>query len=320
MLKIILMFVLVYFTSLDSLASSKAIVPEYSTTQDKILATNDTAKTQEPSYTNTTSENIDIIKDLFHILFFVSMVTVAALSYRQAKRTVFSPIKTEIFKYQLQAFESVIGHFQNKGEINLKKDMDIDNIISINSFELFNAYVKTFMKDEVQINKEFSDKQMKMSKGAIVSKEFAEENFKLVGIDEPDITIDEEPNDPALKLAKWNNRKYGLVHFTEAYDKATNEIKSFQNSPLLPSELKNLLSDYNTLMYETLTAVGEAIEEAGREMPTKFPSKETLDNFDPGWISNIHNNKAPKLEPKAIEILEFINSYLGIDKLANESI
>lgn len=50
-------------------------------------------------------------------------------------------------------------------------------------------------------------------------------------------------------------------------------------------------------------------------MPTYFPTKDSLENFNSSWVSNIHNNYCPKLEPKAIEILLFINNYLNVDNL-----
>ncbi|MEO3680128.1 hypothetical protein ABGI61_13935 [Rheinheimera sp. FR7-31] len=266
------------------------------------------------------SENVGIVKDIFHIAFFITVAVLALLSYLQAKKTVFSPIKTEIFKYQLKAFEEVIGPFQNKGEIELKNDMDMDSIIDINTFDLFNSYVSTFMKDEVSIDEKFAKEKMNMACGAIVSKEFAEEYFQPVGSEAPVFPNNESPNEPALKLAKWNNRKYGLVHFTKEYSIATAEMKRFQNSPLLPSGLKELLNEYSALMEETLSAVGEALEEAGKNMPTNFPTAKKLKNFNPSWVSNIHNDKAPRLEPKAMEILNFINEYLGVDDLAKKSV
>ncbi len=266
------------------------------------------------------SKNIAIIKDIFHIAFFISIAILALLSYLQAKKTIFSPIKTEIFKCQLAVFEEVISHFQSKSEVELKEDMDMDSIIEINSFELLNSYISIFMEGEVRIDEKFTKEKMSIVRGAVVSNEYAEEYFQLVGTKAPVVPDNENPHDPALKLAKWNDRKCGFVHFTEGYVKATDEIKRFQNSPLLPSRLKELLKDYSTLMHETLATVGEAVEEAGKGMPANFPTTDTLKNFTSAWVSNIHNNKAPKLEPKAIEILNFINEYLGIDNLAKETV
>jgi hypothetical protein len=280
-------------------------------------------ETEGKSPTSDISNNVVIVKDIFHIVFFISVAILALLSYLQAKKTIFSPIKTEIFKYQLKAFEEVIGHFQNKGEIELKNDMDIDSIIDINSFDLFNSFVENFMEGKARIDEKIAKEKMRMASGVIVSKEFAEEYFEVIGTDGTDapvVPVVEKPTDPSLKLAKWNDRKYGLIHFTKKYIKATDEMNRFQNSPLLPSGLKELLKNYSALMEETLSAVGEAMEVAGKEMPTNFPTADTLKKFNPAWISNIHNDKAPDLEPMAIEILSFINKYLGIDNLAKESV
>lgn len=270
--------------------------------------------------TSSMTNYVEITKDIVNILFFFAMAFLAYLTYVQAKKTVFSPIKTEIFKYQLKAFENVIEHFQNKREIDLLKDMDFDSIVDLNSLILFNEYVDTFFKDEIKINKEFVEEKMKLSSGMVVSKEYAEEYFQLVDTESIEIPKDDTLNDPALKLAKWNEKIYGVIHFTESFKKATEEIEKFQNSPLLPAELKNLLEDYTSLMRESLSAVGLAIEEASKKMPTTFPTKEKVQKFTPHWISNIFNEKRPKLEPKAIEILSFINNYLGVDELAKESV
>ncbi|WP_439833426.1 hypothetical protein [Aeromonas caviae] len=282
--------------------------------------TNGAVTSQESSDTNSKTpfnipESVTIAKDIVNIMFFVAMASLALLSYLQARKTIFQPIKTEIFKYQLKAFEEVIGHFQNKGEIELRRDMDLDSIIDINSFELFYDYVKTFMDGEVSINKTIAREKMELAKGAFVSKEFAAEYFQPVGAEKSIVTPPQKPSDPALKLAQWNKKKYGMVHFTEKYSDSTSRISNFQNSPLLPSGLKKLLNDYHQLMVDAVTKVGVAIEEAGGDMPTYFPTKDSLESFNPSWVSNIHNNCCPKLEPKAIEILIFINNYLNVDNL-----
>jgi len=295
------------------------------TTQGKELTENSVLTANESSvdYTVSIKNGINITKDITHILFFISMATIGVLSYRQAKKTVFSPIKTEIFKYQLQSFEEVISHFQNKSEMDLLDDMDMKTVVDINCFDLFSNYVDTFFDDQMKIDDEFKEEKRKLRKGAIVSVEFVAENFELIG---PETKAKKKPNnrkepinDPALKLAQWNDMKYGLIHFTEKYIAAKNEIERFQKSPLLPSTLKLLLKDYSLLMHESLLAVGEAIEDAAKQMPVSYPNTDALKGFGDGWLSNIYNQKRPELEPKANEILECINQYLGIDNLANEN-
>lgn len=265
-------------------------------------------------------QTISIVKDIANIAFFIIMATIAVLSYGQAKKTVFSPIKTETFKYQLESFESVIKHFQNKNQHDLISDMDINKIIEINSFILFSDYIETFLKEEVEINHEAAKELMNLAKGAIVSKEYAAEYFEVIGIDDKQVVKKEQPNDPALRLAGWNSRKQGMVHFTEKYSNAINDIKQFQSSPLLPSQLKKLLAEYADLMHETLSALNKTLEEAGNKMPTVYVGKESTKKFNHNWIYNLNNARTPNLEPKANEILDFINVYLGVDELAKTNV
>ncbi len=48
-------------------------------------------------------QEVAIVKDIVNILFFLTVGTIGILSYLQAKKTIFTPLKTEIFKYQLKA-------------------------------------------------------------------------------------------------------------------------------------------------------------------------------------------------------------------------
>ena len=45
------------------------------------------------------------IKDFFQIIFFCVVITVTILSYLQAKKSLFTPIKSETFKMQIKAFD-----------------------------------------------------------------------------------------------------------------------------------------------------------------------------------------------------------------------
>lgn len=318
MLKSLLIFFVFLFTNVSAIAEEVA-------NTDKVHPKEIPPLVIQPNQISPPIESINVIstiKDLSHIFFFITMGAIGYLSYRQAKKTVFSPIKTEIFKYQLGEFENVISHFQNKNEVELKNDLDIKTIIEVNGLGLFRKYVETFFSSEVELDKNYFEEKMKLAKGAIVSKEYAEKYFEVIG---PETTNNlpvkiSAPTDPALKLAKWQEEKYGMVHYTEAFNTAMTEIEKFQSSPLLPTELKTILGDYYQLIHETLVTVGDALEEAAKELPKVCSSKEQLDNFSSSWLSNIHNDKAPKLEPKAKEVLTFINKYLRIDELASDKV
>ena len=57
--------------------------------------------------------SIPVAKDIVNILFFVTIGILGILSYLQARKTLFTPIKTETFKLQLKTFEELLLYFEN---------------------------------------------------------------------------------------------------------------------------------------------------------------------------------------------------------------
>lgn len=94
------------------------------------------------------------IKDFFQILFFCVAITVTILSYLQAKKTLFTPIKTEIFKMQIKSFEEILAFFQSKTETDFTHQFDFDFIVAANFRIMFTDYIRTFFKDEIEVNDE----------------------------------------------------------------------------------------------------------------------------------------------------------------------
>lgn len=48
------------------------------------------------------------LKDFFQIVFFIVVATVGAFTYLSASETLFTPIRTEIFKLQVYEFEKIL--------------------------------------------------------------------------------------------------------------------------------------------------------------------------------------------------------------------
>jgi hypothetical protein len=80
---------------------------------------------------------IDTVKDTMQVFFFIVAGTVTVLSYRQAKKTLFTPIKTEVFKMQVKAFEEILAFFQNKTESDFVEAFDFNYILTINARLMF---------------------------------------------------------------------------------------------------------------------------------------------------------------------------------------
>lgn len=270
-------------------------------------------ETAKPDFIGTT-------KDIFQILFFVVIGIITILSYLQARKTLFTPIKTEIFKMQTKEFEEVMRFFQNKTETDFVNQFDLNKIFTINLLSLFDFYVNKFFPGKLKANEESRAKVRSEIAGSIVSQKFMEEHFELVGYKETEIkkNEDEEPDSPAIILKQWNEFEYGIIVYTKAFEKEAEKIRKFLASPLLPKELKEKIKNFDQITRDNLSVVGKAMNKFAPQLPDIFPNANSITKFEVSGFWNDFNDMYEKFEPKAQEILDYINDYLKIDKLVEQ--
>ncbi|EIJ0971113.1 hypothetical protein LH716_004199 [Vibrio vulnificus] len=257
-------------------------------------------------------------KNIFNIGFFVAMSTVAILSYLQARKTLFSPIKTEIFKLQVDEIKKVLEVFNHKRQSDFDKEFGIQEVFDMNAREMHMAYINCFFKDKVQRPQELIDKLDSIRYGAIVSEKHASKFFVKVSAGEEMQQIESsesEPIEPALKLAKWGEYEHGMIHFTKKYNDATEELSKLASSPLLPKELTDKIYKVIGINRKNLSLLGEVVTDAAKEMPNTYETVEKAIGFQPSWLWNEYNGRRESVDQSVSEILTYINSHLKINDI-----
>ncbi|QHD05971.1 hypothetical protein [Pseudomonas sp. R76] len=254
------------------------------------------------------------IKEITNILFFLIVGSITILSYLQARKTLFAPIRTEVFKLQLKIFEEVLGFFQNKTEIEFIKECDLNLIIRLNTYQMVDSYVDNFFASEVKIDKEHQKEVYKILTRAIVSEKY------LRPITEgPEDSATEPPKkvitNPAILLSNWQKYEHPAIAYTEKLADTQAELKRLSISPILPSNIRRLITEFNDLITKNLFLVGESTTEFSQRMPDLAPRTSDLQKFNPSLAANLYNSKRIAFEPKAEEILTAINNYLKIEQL-----
>ncbi len=254
--------------------------------------------------------------DVFQILFFIVIASVTILSYIQARKTLFTPIKTETFKMQIKAFEDILAFFQNKTETDFARQFDIDFIVSANAQLLLNDYVELFFK--IKINSDVLQELNKNFIGAVASLSFAEKHFQSPEYFERTKPKEEiEITSPAQIFEKWKIYEYGLIHYSKVFSEEMNKLTKIIASPLLPVELKNKLTEFEKTVNDNLFLIGSILTKISQEFPQKFPNAKSIYNFEMAGIENKYNREKKDLQPIAAEILVYIRHYLKIDNLVD---
>ena len=265
---------------------------------------------------------ISTTKDVANILFFLATVILATMTYWQAKKTIFTPFRTEAFKLQLKALEDVLVFFEKHPTTNIDDQFDFDNIVRLNAHRLLDSYALAFFRADLDLEKlaiarEALDKERV---GAIVNQEFMEQHFAQpthLGI-ETSRPTEEAPTNPAIILARWMEYKHGMVEYTARFDEASERLRRFRVSPLLPTELKELIRAFEKTVTENLRLIGQVMTAIAKELPQKFPSVASLQKANLGWIWNEYNHNRTLLSDNQNAVLTFVSDYLQIDTLLSK--
>lgn len=261
---------------------------------------------------------IETIKNLANIVFFVVVALVTILSYLQARKTIFAPIRTETFKLQLKVFEEILLFFQNKSEHDFIEAFDYDRIASLNTLQMADSYVAKFFDGELEINKEEREKALKPLIAARVSHEFIKKYFEKVDAETPvpkQTAEDKKIKNPALILANWHKYEHGMIGYTKEYTDQVKELTRLSASPLVPKPLREKIVEFQKLADHNLSLIGKTITECSRLMPEHFPVASDMKGFSSKWVWNEFNRKRNKFEPLSKEILDFMNGYLKIENI-----
>lgn len=260
--------------------------------------------------------------NIFQILFFIAVGTVSVLSYLQARKTLFTPIKTETFKIQLDDLQEILLFFQQKSGFELLSMFDIERTFKLNAFVMLDNYIESFFSDEIEINEDAKEERYKDFVGGVFTEEYAQKNLEKVDYETKvgeNHTPPKKPTNPAIIATNWQNYEHGMIQFTKQYEDKMTELRQLAASPLIPEELRDLINKFRQKVGENLMAIGETLTEIAGELPEKYPNAEDLENVHVIWMLNEYNKNKVDLEEPAQEILDFINNYLSIEDLKEMS-
>lgn len=258
-------------------------------------------------------------KNIFNIWFFLVVSTIGILSYLQARKTLFSPIKTEIFKLQIEEIKKILEAFNYKNQTQFDEETGIQEVLDINAYQMHLDYINCFFKGQVERSEEFIENLASARYGGVMSKESFLKNFTQISADEEVKEVfhisDDDPVEPALKLAKWNEYEQGAIHFTKKYNDATEELSNLASSPLLPKELTEKIHKVIQINRNNLLLIGDVLTEAAKKMPTKYQTVEQTMRFEPTWIWNEYNSSRESLDQSVSDILRYISEHLKISEI-----
>ncbi len=245
-------------------------------------------------------------RDLVQIAFFVTIAIITVLTYLKAKQTLLQPLRTEVFKEQIKVLSDLLRFFVGKGEHELRNSWGLSEMLDGNAYFLLDEYARIFFGVTADWNKRPYGKPH--FTGAIIAK-----SSKQVEVLQGHLKPDKPSHDIRPKEEIWAEYVHDWIHLPRQWHETDAELLKLTQSPFLPAELASMLGDYKRAVMQNVSAIGEVLTECAKEVPGKYPDKETLSRAAFYWIYD-HYEQTP-LKPKAEAIINFARHYLGSDNL-----
>lgn len=243
---------------------------------------------------------------LIQMAFWVIAATVAILTYRQARKTVFQPLRTEVFKRQLEDMAEILKVFAGKREHQLGKDAGFDSLIAANIEMMYDAYlsfafgVKRPEEDRLYRNELCPTYRVKTE-----ALQLANEHVVLEG-------GDNVSGEPAESPREW---AYGadLLALPREFTEFEKKLELMLQNPLLPTSMASKVQNYRDKLDENCTIVENVIARCAADMPSKYPTMEVMAKASFSWIHNEIAGAMAPLEPAAQEIILYARQYFDSD-------
>lgn len=218
---------------------------------------------------------------------------------------------------QIKDFEEVLKFFKNKTEHDFMELFDYNNIFRINTIQLIDKYIIAFFPNEIKLPQDRRKDLRKDIAGTWITQEYAEKY--IVRPEDLRKGNEEKKKDnvtnPALILNQWLNEIHGALDFTKRYKESIEVLDAFISSPLLPEELKTLISNFKEKATKNLFLMNDVLSKVSKELPGKFPTADSIKEVELAAFWNAYNKEMDEFTVDAIKILNFVKRYLKIEEL-----
>lgn len=258
---------------------------------------------------------LEITKDITQITFWLVAGAVAVLTYRQARRTVLQPIRTEVFKEQLKVMSEAMSLFVGKNEVTLRGDFDFRALFDANVCYVLDSYAACFF-----------DVQFDPEKRQYNSRDCPMRIYTIDSVIEPiaptraaSAASTGDVTDARVRAARWSRFKTERLYLNSRYCEMDQRLAGLLDNPLLPAQLAELLTQYRASAGQNQLILMELLDQVAKELPVQFPTLQTLEHIAPlEWPRELWNrymHEFKNLKPLADEIVKFIRHYFEADSL-----
>lgn len=197
---------------------------------------------------NTIEYIVNNPKDFVNICFWMITAFLAIITYRNAKKTLFNPIRSEMVKYQMKVITEFIDDHTSKGQ-DFDYSIDYHNLLKIN-YET--DYLFSFLTDEYEFGNHqfdaFDNDRLNFCKenmGGLfeLNAEGSQLKFQLVSGDFDSAKQYIQTSFIKDKEALHVNLGLQRLYLTKRFHTFYTDLLNLKSNPFIPKKIKNNIDD-----------------------------------------------------------------------------
>lgn len=252
---------------------------------------------------------LDVV-DVAQLAFWITVAAVTVLTYRQARRTVLQPLRTEVFKLQLDVMKDLLAIIASKQEVDLTRHFHLDKVLTMNTWAMLDDYalIAFGLMPPVPDDRPYSPER---AAGALVPRDSS-------AIEPIGLVVDNEGSPPPPP--SWDSWSPPMLYLTEEFQAATGELEAILANPLLPKSCATLVEALLQEVHESALCMLSVLADKSTELPSLIPEPKALTRVRVDGLHNDWNARKPGLQPRAEAVVNFARGYFASDELGLGSV
>jgi hypothetical protein len=250
---------------------------------------------------------MEATKDIAQILFYLVVAIVTILTYRRARLTILQPLRTEVFKLQLQEMTALLKISAGRDELELQEYFGFPALLDANCQRLLDLYLRNqFGLITEEAPRLYSAQKCPgsiVATQALVNLTEGQDHF-VPGARAALTTL--SPDNPLTPVEDWSTFSYQEIRIPEIVATRRKELTTLLESPLLPSECVSPLEELLKVLDANIHLLAPVLTEAAQRLPKQYTSPENINGASWRWMIDLFHHRRQALKPRARRLSEAI--------------
>jgi hypothetical protein len=254
-------------------------------------------------------------------IFLLGTLVLAILTYRQARKTILQPLRTEVFKEQIISFRQDSGEVLTKTQLDLSTELGLIDLVGVNCQAMVDTYARVVLGYQYEWpTRDWENCKRKGTSFNIVELATAQPKVRSLlwggSTHLPDYDAIIQPIN-GDKFAGWKNYNHPVIFYHDTFVDAQKRLIGLIASPVLPKDcqkgIKAILDYMNRFPEEMRRKIVDLSETLPGRVPT--PHDFEWDRFK--YVYQEAYREISDLTPAAEHLMNSIRGHLNPDDLQN---